>query len=63
MKNVFKLSFAALTLSLVMMLSPTQINANYMSLADKCKSGKSKCKCSNGCWAGGGSCGCYPVSM
>ena len=54
MKNVFKLSFAALTLSLVMMLSPTQINATYMSsiFTDVCESGESKCTCSNGCIAG-----------
>lgn len=59
MKNVLKISLAALTFSLVMLLSPTQINATYLSLENECRSTfGATCDCAGSCSAGIFRCRC-----
>jgi hypothetical protein len=62
MKNVLKISLAALTFSLIMMLSPTQINASYMISGPECTAGLggASCECDDGqnCEAGLIKCKC-----
>ena len=60
MKNVLKISLAALTFSLIMLLSPTQINASYISQdKDICQNEGSTCTCTNGCKVTKDGCKCY----